>query len=94
MALKKKELIELLYEKTDLQKQECKRLVNSVFEIIKDELASGRDVLFSGFGKWYVLRKEARKGRNPKTGAALNLGARKTVKFKCSNLLRKDIARG
>jgi nucleoid DNA-binding protein len=94
MALKKKELIELLYEKTDFQKQECRKLVNSVFEIIQDELVSGREVLFSGFGKWYVLQKGARLGRNPKTGATMTLAARKTVKFKCSNLLRKEIAGG
>jgi integration host factor subunit alpha len=94
MALRKRELIELLYEKTDFQKQECKKLVNSVFAIIQDELESGNDVLFSGFGKWYVLRKGVRLGRNPKTGSTLTIAPRRTVKFKSSNLLRKEISEG
>jgi len=92
MVLKKKGLTELLYEQTDLQKLECTRIVNTVFEIICDELARGNEVLFSGFGKWYVLEKRARRGRNPKTGESLTICARKTVKFRSSQLLRDEIA--
>jgi len=93
MTLKKRELVEMLYDRTDLRKRECKRLVDAVFEIIRDELAGSGEVRISGFGKWYVIDKEARKGRNPQTGAALTLKARKTVKFRSSDLLRTMIRR-
>ncbi len=91
MTMRKKEIEDLLYRNTDFQKPECRRLVNAVFEIIQDRLESGEEVLISGFGKWCILDKNARKGRNPQTGETLTLRARKTVKFRSSNLLRKEL---
>lgn len=65
--------------------------VDSVFEIIKDELGKGKAVKISGFGKWTVKAKKKRKGRNPQTGEALTIDARKVVTFKPSQVLKATI---
>lgn len=65
--------------------------VESLLEIIKQTLESGDDVLVSGFGKFCVKKKRARRGRNPATGSELTLKERKVVTFKCSGKLRNSI---
>jgi integration host factor subunit alpha len=62
-----------------------------LLEIIKSTLESGEDVLISGFGKFEVKEKNARRGRNPQTGSDLMLGARRVVIFKCSGVLREKM---
>jgi integration host factor subunit alpha len=54
-------------------------------------LASGEDVLVSGFGKFSVNEKKARRGRNPSTGEDMIIEARKVVTFKCSGKLRDKV---
>ena len=63
-------------------------IVETLLKIIKSTLASGEDVLVSGFGKFNVKDKKERKGRNPATGDGMMLPARKVVTFKCSGRLR------
>jgi integration host factor subunit alpha len=88
MSLTKIDIIDSIYEKLGIPKKECVRIVESVFEIIKDDLDKGHDVMISGFGKWTVKAKRERKGRNPQTGEALMIGARRVVTFKPSSVLR------
>jgi integration host factor subunit alpha len=59
---------------------------------MKDELIQGNPVKISGFGKWTIMSKHARKGRNPKTGKSITIDARKVVSFKVSNVLRKTLS--
>jgi integration host factor subunit alpha len=65
--------------------------VEFLIEIIKRSLESGEDVLVSGFGKFKVREKKARKGRNPATGEGVILDPRRVVTFHCSGKLRKKI---
>jgi integration host factor subunit alpha len=65
--------------------------LESVFEIIKDELDKGKAVKISGFGKWTVKSKKKRNGRNPQTGEALTIDARKVITFKPSNVLKNAV---
>jgi integration host factor subunit alpha len=58
---------------------------------MKKTLAKGEDLLISGFGKFVVKEKSARRGRNPQTREALQLRARRVVVFKTSGILRKKI---
>jgi integration host factor subunit alpha len=88
MSLTKIEIIDSIYEKLGIPKKECVRIVESVFEVIKDDLGKGNEVMISGFGKWTVKAKKERKGRNPKTGKAIMIDARKVVTFKPSTVLR------
>jgi len=94
MSLTKIDIIESIYEKFGLPKKDCARIVESLFDIIKDNLNIGDDVMISGFGKWTVKAKKARKGRNPQTGADLTIAARRVVTFKPSNVLRDAVNSG
>jgi integration host factor subunit alpha len=91
MSLTKIDIIDTVYEKLGIPRKECIRIVESVFEIIKDDLDKGHGVMISGFGKWTVKAKKRRKGRNPQTGEALMIDARKVVTFKPSSVLRNAV---
>ena len=88
MALTKAAIIQRVVEETGLTKAKAAQVVERALEIMKDSLASGNDVLVSGFGKFCVREKSPRRGRNPATGDELMLSARKVVTFKCSGKLR------
>ena len=88
MALTKDKLISRLQTQLGLTKQESQQAVKRLFEILKDTLANGEDLLISGYGKFSVRQKNARRGRNPKTKEALMLKARKVLVFKASGVLR------
>ncbi|MBW1916981.1 MAG: integration host factor subunit alpha [Deltaproteobacteria bacterium] len=92
MPLTKAALVQVLFEKEILPKAEAARAVDSVFGLIKQALASGDDVLISGFGKWTVKDKKERRGRNPQTGQDLTINARRVVTFKASGVLRRLIS--
>ena len=94
MSLTKIEIIESIYEHLGIPKKDCVRIVESLFEIIKDDLDKGNDVMISGFGKWTVKAKKKRKGRNPQTGKEMTIDARKVVTFKPSNVLRDAVNSG
>jgi integration host factor subunit alpha len=94
MSMTKIEIIESIYEHLSISKKDSMAAVESIFEIIKDELGKGSDVMISGFGKWAVRAKKERKGRNPQTGEALTIDARKVVTFKPSTVLRDAVNSG
>jgi len=56
-----------------------------------EELEQGREVMISGFGRWSVLTKRSRRGRNPQTGEAIMITGRKVVTFKVSPKLKKAL---
>jgi integration host factor subunit alpha len=91
MALTKEKIINAVYEQVGLSKAQSRDVVESLLEIIKRTLAGGEDLLISGFGKFVVKEKRARRGRNPQTRADLQLRARRVVVFKTSGVLRRMI---
>ena len=91
MSLTKIDVVESICEKIGIPKKDSIRIVESVFDIIKADLNNGNDVMISGFGKWSVKAKKKRKGRNPQTGEALMVAARKVVTFKPSSVLRDKV---
>ena len=93
MTLTKAQIIELIQNQTGFPKNKSSDIVESLLEIIKSTLASGEDVLVSGFGKFSVREKNERKNRNPATGEDMMLEARKIVRFRCSGKLREEINR-
>jgi integration host factor subunit alpha len=88
MALTKTDIVQIVTKETGLPKNKSVHAVEWLLEIVKDTLASGEDVLISGFGKFCVREKSERRGRNPATGGSLMLPARRVVTFKCSGKLR------
>ena len=91
MSLTKKEIIMKINEEIGIPKKDCVRIVESLFDIIKDDLDKWNPVMISGFGKWTVKAKKKRKGRNPKTGKEMIIDARRVVTFKPSNVLRDKV---
>lgn len=91
MALTKENIINEVYETTQLPKNRSREVVETALELMKDTLATGDDLLISGFGKFMVKDKKARRGRNPQTRADLQLRARRVVVFKTSGVLRRRI---
>ena len=92
MALTKADLIERIRSNNDLTVKQGTDIVETTIDILKNTLASGDDVLISGFGKFCVKDKAERKGRNPATGEDLMQPARRVVTFKCSGKLRNKIS--
>ena len=76
---------------TALMKSGAAQTFQSLIEIMKQALESDEDVLISGFGKFCVKEKKARRGRNPQTREDMNLDGRRVVTFKCSGKLRKKL---
>ena len=91
MALTKDKIISEVYTKLGLRKNDARQVVEQLLEIMKRTLESGEDLLISGFGKFVVKEKKARRGRNPQTRDDLQLRARRVVVFKTSGILRKKI---
>ena len=93
MTLTKEKLIDNIYNQVGLSKNQSRRVIESLLEIIKQTVEKGENLLISGFGKFIVKDKAARKGRNPQTKEDLRLRARKVVVFRTSGVLRKKINR-
>jgi len=87
-TLTKADVIQKVHENTGFQRSLAAETVEALIEIIKKTLAGGEDVLISGFGKFCVKKKNARKGRNPSTGEEMMIEDRRVVTFKCSRDLR------
>ncbi|MGD8367110.1 MAG: integration host factor subunit alpha [Desulfobacterales bacterium] len=94
MALTKNALAEAIQAENGLLLKQSREAVETVLDIIKRALAAGDDVLISGFGKFEVREKGARKGRNPATGGELLLRRRKVVTFKISGKLKETLNGG
>ena len=91
MTLTKAQIVESVQNQSGFHNARSLEIVETLLEIIKSTLASGEDVMISGFGKFCVNEKKKRKGRNPATGEDMMLEARKVVTFKCSGKLREKI---
>ena len=88
----KHDLIDTVYESTpNLSRTEAAELVEQILGTMKESLAQGEEVLISGFGKWSVREKAARIGRNPKTGQATEIAARRVVTFAPSQVLKQEV---
>ena len=94
MRFKKADIIEEIRNRNGFTIKKSAETVETLLEIVKSTLASGEDVLVSGFGKFCVKEKKERKGRNPETGEPLMLRSRKVVTFRCSGKLRHLINSG
>jgi integration host factor subunit alpha len=90
-TLTKAELAELLFEQVGLNKREAKDMVETFFDEIRDALERGESVKLSGFGNFQLRDKPQRPGRNPKTGEAIPITARRVVTFHASQKLKSMV---
>ena len=91
MTLTKSHLIDAIAEQNGYIRKKSTETVETILGIIKSTLASGDDVLISGFGKFCVKDKRERRGRNPATGEDMMLAQSKSVTFRCSENLQDKI---
>ncbi len=91
MALSNDHIAASLKSRLGVSKSDSSRYLESALDLIKHSLAGGDDVLISGFGKFSVRQKAARRGRTLQRREDMNLALRKVVTFKCSPMLRENI---
>ncbi len=96
--MNKAEIAQKLAGQTGLTNQKALEVLDSIFStdsgsgIIAVELDAGRDVAIAGFGKFETKRRSARMGRNPQTGAAIQIAARTVATFKPAKGLKDRVA--
>jgi len=91
MTLTKDHLITSIGNRLGISRFESSRIIEAVLETVKSSLSDGEDVLISGFGKFIVREKAARRGRDPQTGQDLTLEPRRVITFKCASVMRDRI---
>ena len=87
--MNKVELIDALAEKASMTKVDARKAIDALLDVAKNELKQGGKIALVGFGTLGVTKREARQGRNPRTGKAIKIAAKNIVKFKAAaNLLK------
>src|SRR5690242_1641676 len=90
----KAELIEALANKLPMQKSEAEKAINIILDDVITALRQGQRVNISGFGTFSVSTRQARSGRNPKTGETIQISASRSAKFKPGKQLKDSLNEG
>ena len=91
--MNKTELVAAAAEQTGMTKKDTEKALNAAFDVIASALGKGEKVQVSGFGIFEVKEREARMGRNPRTGEAMEIAASRTPTFKASKTLKDALDR-
>jgi DNA-binding protein HU-beta len=89
--MNKKELVECIAEAAQISKTEAEKALNGTLKAISDTLNKGDKVTLVGFGTFSVSKRDARQGRNPQTGKAIKIPAKKVARFKAGSKLSENI---
>lgn len=89
--MKKVEFVDAVAEKTGLTKVDSAKAIDAVFATITEVLAKGDKLSLVGFGTFAVSKREAREGRNPRTGEVVKIAARNAVTFKAGTALKESV---
>ena len=87
----KNELAEAVAGRTGFPASQARQALEAAIEAVSDELARGGEVALAGFGKFSVSHRAARMGRNPSTGATIQIAASKAAKFSAASALKKRL---
>lgn len=87
----KADLVVKIAEKANLSKANAERALNAFLEAVEDTLVKESKLTLTGFGTFAVDSRKARKGRNPRTGAEIEIPAAKVVKFRPGKLLKEAV---
>ncbi|KWT00942.1 hypothetical protein CFBP3846_P300045 (plasmid) [Pseudomonas syringae pv. avii] len=94
MALTKDQLVAGIAEAIDAPKTTARNALEQLGQIVADQLESGAEITLPGIGKLKVAERPARTGRNPSTGAAIEIAAKKVIKFVSAKVLNDAINKG
>lgn len=86
--MNKTELIAAVAEKAEISKKDAEKVLKAFTDVVADELVKGERVQLVGFGTFEVSERDAREGRNPRTGETMTIAASKTPKFKAGKALK------
>lgn len=89
--MNKSQLIDAIAKKSGLSKTDAKKSLEGFMETTRESLQSGDKIALIGFGTFSISERSAREGRNPQTGAKMNIPAKKVVKFKAGSELTDSI---
>jgi DNA-binding protein HU-beta len=89
--MNKTDLIEVIAKTTDISKASAGRALDAVIDAISDSLSKGKPVALVGFGTFVVSKRKARAGRNPQTGATINIPAAKVPRFRAGKTLKDKV---
>lgn len=89
--MSKQQLVEMIAEKAGLTKADATRALEATTESITEALAKGEKVSLVGFGTFATSKREAREGRNPRTGETVKIEARTAVTFKAGSKLKEAV---
>ena len=89
--MNKQQLIDAVAQSTSMTKKDSASAVSAILDVITEALASGDDVKITGFGSFEIKTREARTGRNPKTGAPVEIPASKYVSFGAGSVLKDKV---
>ena len=89
--MNKSELVEQIAAKADLTRRDAEQAVDAALKTIESELAKGGEITLTGFGKFHVAQRGARQGRNPQTGATIQIAASKVPRFSAGAKLKQVV---
>lgn len=89
--MNKADLINSISEKTGLTKTRSNEVIDAFLDSVTESLSSGEKVTLVGFGTFTISQRDARKGRNPKTGESIDIPAKKVARFKAGSDLTKSV---
>ncbi len=89
--MNKGQLIDSVSNDTGLKKSEISKALDSILDNVQGALQSGSDVSLVGFGTWKKKTRAARSGRNPQTGATIQIPAKNTVSFSAGKKLKDAV---
>jgi len=89
----KVDIVESIYEKVGFSKKEVTKIVETIFDLIKESLQHEDKIKISGFGNFVVRKKRSRRGRNPQTGSDIEISSRRILTFKPSQVLKGGLNR-
>jgi len=89
--MNKTEFVEAVAKEAKATKVAANEVINAAIEVITKALKKGNAVQLTGFGTFEVVKRAARKGRNPATGKEIKIAASKAPKFKAGAVLKKAV---
>ena len=89
--MNKSEFVEAVADNADIPKSTAQKAVDAMVNVIGDTLQQGDQVSLVGFGTFLTRKREARQGRNPRTGATINIAASRVPSFKAGKALKDTV---
>ena len=89
--MNKTELVKAIADKSQLSQKDAEKALKAFTEVVTEELKAGNKIQLVGFGTFEVVKREAREGRNPRTGEVMPIPESLVPKFKAGTPLKNEI---